>query len=1058
MAEYLHPNVSSNIIDNSATFVSSEGTNKLLVAFTSDKGKDNKLQLVTSPTEFTFFYGEPNWAKHGQAGYNALEWLQSGGDIYALRVMPENSGYSNIIFNVQTKVESKSVKDSDGNMVTVDDVQVRPVVGYTDVNNTSEAALQNELTRNLPNTLDSYENNQLFAIYPIGRGEYYNNMGIRLSRNESYDGTYDFKLYDFEVIQETDSGAIEVVEGPYVVSFSPDAVSVSGESMFIESVVEKNSDYYGVMFNEDNFDVLGETINPEVHPQRLDLLTFQESDSGDTFSSSETGATESIYMYVTEYDSAGEPTSRVNIPEMTNTIQQGIVDIDNTVRKNIYEQTKDKIDSMKSALSDIINDKYDLTPYETEISTLQDETFTVLDQIETKIEEYDQSVVDGSPIDLVLEDENGVSLLALLKSEVEDVATKIRELVNYAQAGVGTTPELLGLQVALENLVYKVEELDFASIKELYNKDILGNIDLDSLPTDESMMDSYLEEVESLALDFSDVLDFVRTENEEVTSHAAHDIVFDSAMSVASEDTVTITLLSDAAGSEETYTVTGVSDLSTAVDQLATDLRNPTEGTTDYLVEVNDSGEGFTIAEAREFEVVSVTSDTVDFVEEEDVTVTNNVEWSRSVEIVELDALENKYDSFLTALNTATDELLPMDGAGGRKEAYNELKNTLVEGLVEDLSTAITNVMVEHEVEGSLDLMDQLDTAVSEANTVIAVVDSTSATVDNSKTYISEAENDVAKARQNTYRIRLDSFDTSLFLNGGKDGDLSTDDSSLKTQTTKDLLIKAYTGMIDPDLTNEKLFPIDLVIDANYDKNVKDAIIDLVSQIRRDFPAILDTGFTANVEQAIDYRENKLMADTFFASIFTQDLTVYDEYTGRDIRVTSPYFLASKIPTHDDSFGVQYPFVGPKRGGISGFESISWIPNETEKERLYKRQVNYIEKDTVQTRFNSQLTTQTQNSALSNINNVRVLLKMQRKAKAIADKYQFEFFDELIPALQSELNNELSKWVSNGACRTVNPTVYASEYDRNQKKAKVKIVVQFSRLVERFVINFVVDQ
>jgi hypothetical protein len=1058
MAEYLHPHVSSNIIDNSATFVSSEGTNKLLVAFTSDKGRDNKLELITSPSEFIFNYGEPNWTKHGQAAYNALEWLQSGGDIYGLRVMPENSGYSNIIFNVQTKVESKSVKDSNGDLVTVDDVNVRPLVGYTSVNNTSEEALQNELTRTLPNTLDGYTNNQLFAIYPIGRGEYYNDMGIRLSRNESYDSTYDFKLYDFEVIQETDSGSVQVVEGPFVVSFSPDAVDVSGQSMFIESVIARNSDYYRVMFNEDNFDGVGEIINPEVHPQRLDLLTFQESDSGDTFNSSETGATESIYMYVTQYDDAGEPTSRLNIPEMTNTIEQGIVDIDNTIRKEIYEQTKDKIDSMKSALSDIINDTYDLTTYETEISTLQDDALTVLDDIQAKIEEYDQSVVDGSPIDLVLEDGDGVSLLALLKSEVSELTDKVRELVNYAQAGVGTTPELLALQVALENVVYKSEALDLASIKELYNNDILGDIDLNSLPTDISMMDEYLSELEDIALDFSDVLDFVREENEEVTSHTAHEVVFDSAMPIATVDTVTVTLLADNVGSEEVYTVTGVSDVSNLVDQLATELRNPTVGTTDYLVEVNDANDGFTVAEAREFEVVSVTSDNVDFTEADDVTVTNNVDWERSVEILDLTALENRYSSFLSALDTASDELLPMDGAGGRKESYEELKNTLVSELLSDLESAVDNVMVEHEVEGSLDLMDQVDTVVSEANTVIAVVDSGSATVENSKTYISEAENDVTKARQNTYRMRLDSFDNSLFLNGGKDGDLSTEDSALKTQTTKDLLIKAYTGMIDPDLTNEKLFPIDLVIDANYDKNVKDAIVDLVSQIRRDFPAILDTGFTANVEQAIDYRENKLMTDTFFASIFTQDVTVYDEYTGRDIRVTSPYFLAGKIPTHDDSFGVQYPFVGPKRGGISGYESISWIPNTTEKERLYKRQVNYIEKDTVQTRFNSQLTAQTFNSALSNINNVRVLLKMQRTAKAIADKYQFEFFEELIPALQSELNDNLSKWVANGACRTVTPTVYASEYDRNQKKAKVKIEVQFSRLAERFVINFVVDK
>ena len=145
MAEFIHPSVSSRIIDQSITFITAQGTTKLFVPFTSDKGPDNRIFEVSSPSEMEFHFGKPNMRKHGQALYNAMNWLQSGGGVYALRVLPDNAGYSHAIINIQTKVGTKKVKDVNGNLVELPDVTVRPTVVYAKTNNTSVEALTSEL-------------------------------------------------------------------------------------------------------------------------------------------------------------------------------------------------------------------------------------------------------------------------------------------------------------------------------------------------------------------------------------------------------------------------------------------------------------------------------------------------------------------------------------------------------------------------------------------------------------------------------------------------------------------------------------------------------------------------------------------------------------------------------------------------------------------------------------------------------------------------------------------------------------------------------------------------
>lgn len=287
------------------------------------------------------------------------------------------------------------------------------------------------------------------------------------------------------------------------------------------------------------------------------------------------------------------------------------------------------------------------------------------------------------------------------------------------------------------------------------------------------------------------------------------------------------------------------------------------------------------------------------------------------------------------------------------------------------------------------------------------------------------------------------------------------------------LLYKAYSGggdFIDVStgkniydtyfsmVLDKKAYPIDLVLDANYPASVKTAMSNFAVN-RGDLMAILDVGFTGSPTQALKYRQDTLPVNTFHTAIFVQDFIVFDEYSGGDVRVTPTYFLASKIPQVDIANGIHVPFVGPRRGTVSGFKEMSWAPNPAYREELYKAKLNYVERDVRLTRFNSQSTSQLVNSALSDISHVRTLLRIRRDVENLVADYLFEFNDATTwGQMEYSVNGYLQRWIANRALTTAKGTVYASEYDRQQRIVRVKIELVFTGLIERVMVDLVVNR
>lgn len=370
--KYLHPSIKTYITTENYKYDTSTAREVLFVADVFDHGVDNKLQQVNTLSEFLFKYGEPDFDRFGQAAYNVEKWLTNGNSAVIMRLLPEDASYAHAVFNIQYKnaTNGKTVINAQGEETKINDVYLRPLVTYIGVNNTSEKLIENELAedrRDYPTT-DGYLDNFIFAIYPEGRGEYYNDLGFRIRLNPSYDGVLTSRVYTFEVIKFSGS-TYDIIDGPYYVSFDPDAIDPNSQkSMYFENVVNSYSPYLRVKVNEENYIKLASIINDEVDPYIIDIITGQsrQMPNGDreTYFSSITGKDEDVHVSLRKYSSNGIALTNngeyiLNISNNDETTKD-IVDIADNARRVVYNNQKYITQYMRSFYNWLIQDRIEI--------------------------------------------------------------------------------------------------------------------------------------------------------------------------------------------------------------------------------------------------------------------------------------------------------------------------------------------------------------------------------------------------------------------------------------------------------------------------------------------------------------------------------------------------------------------------------------------------------------------------------------------------------------------------------------------------------------------------
>jgi hypothetical protein len=291
------------------------------------------------------------------------------------------------------------------------------------------------------------------------------------------------------------------------------------------------------------------------------------------------------------------------------------------------------------------------------------------------------------------------------------------------------------------------------------------------------------------------------------------------------------------------------------------------------------------------------------------------------------------------------------------------------------------------------------------------------------------------------------------------------DDKAFDSVSSLDSFVTGLftTVNADPDheLRNKLFSPIDMILDAGYSTTTKTQLSVFASH-RDDIMVVLDSfdlGLTEDSDKVVN---NGAFSDTFSGSniaLYDQKLYVRNsiaESGTKEIRVTPTYFLAQLFPTNDAIYGMQWPTAGLTRGVLNGIRSIDLNPSTSQKEDFYLNKVNYIEKDSRGYTFMSQLTKNEEYTALSYINNSRVINRIQRDVESIGRRYLHEFNDgPTLTLLKGRLEKYLGEWVQN---RTLNFALVSVEADPlYDNVVNVGLEVKFTGTIEIISVDIVIQ-
>ena len=232
----ISPGVYTKIIDLSYYLQEVPGTAGF-IPFFSRRGPDNVLTRVSGQPEYKSLYGNPNINDYGKAfgqgPYIAWNHLSMSGDLYSLRLLPDDALFANL-FIVYNSDGTGSIEISHRDDIT----QLK----------TEEQKQANTDKESDPIKAGKYA----FALfYPIGRGDSYNDFGIVIKPHSNI-YLADQGVYTLNVYETSDTMPIDNIVESFEISFDTQAIDESGDSIFISEVVNRFSKNLRCYVDEDN--------------------------------------------------------------------------------------------------------------------------------------------------------------------------------------------------------------------------------------------------------------------------------------------------------------------------------------------------------------------------------------------------------------------------------------------------------------------------------------------------------------------------------------------------------------------------------------------------------------------------------------------------------------------------------------------------------------------------------------------------------------------------------------------------------------------------------------
>lgn len=301
-----------------------------------------------------------------------------------------------------------------------------------------------------------------------------------------------------------------------------------------------------------------------------------------------------------------------------------------------------------------------------------------------------------------------------------------------------------------------------------------------------------------------------------------------------------------------------------------------------------------------------------------------------------------------------------------------------------------------------------------------------------------------------------------IALQNGSDGSLwDPATGRINTTVATETLVKAYNGELDANTDNQ--FKVTdkfgtyftLVFDANYPKPVKDAIVNLVDNLRDDCVAILDMEMTTSIQDAKKKRRNQYSYNTRNAIIYDNPYKMYDNYTGAYYWVTPTYAMASILPSvHQAGFLWSTP-AGLRRGAVSGVNKLRYIPaNNEELSLLTEDQINPIIKLPEGYYVWGQRTALKTPSAMQNLYAVMVEKYAYRAINTFLKFYPFEYnTQETWDDVKAQVSSFMNDLQIQGGIESYKLEVSATDYEIKQRMFHVYVEMSLPEIAEKVVFS-----
>ena len=243
---------------------------------------------------------------------------------------------------------------------------------------------------------------------------------------------------------------------------------------------------------------------------------------------------------------------------------------------------------------------------------------------------------------------------------------------------------------------------------------------------------------------------------------------------------------------------------------------------------------------------------------------------------------------------------------------------------------------------------------------------------------------------------------SGIALGGGSDGDFDPN-SPNRDKAMAAAYLRAYSGEIDRNVRSKKMFPTDVILDANFDVATKEAIHNLVVE-RQDCMGVFDLGIKFNTFAGLmeELADLEVWCTDRNETIEGYRGKIQDPVSWKIVPVTSTYALASMLPLHFQQHGDKHvPMAGSSYGIMTGFISGTAWPvydddlDSTIMDTLTESKVNFLKVNTrKQVVRGAQTTRQDADTNLSEMSNVFILLDIRRDAIQICEQYEYNFARE----------------------------------------------------------------